>query len=269
MAVAALADHPDRRRSRPPALSSSKLPWTATSCPPCTTKFRAAAGVRGLGRHVPAVPGHAWRWASRFQYLQVRVMQKVGQETMYDLRKEIFDHLQRLPMSFYDRSPVGRLVTRVTTDVDALNDLFASGIAAMVNDAFLLVVFVVIMLRMNWRLALATFAVMPLHLRGHLDLSRQGPRRQSPHPHRHRAHQRLPAGTHQRHERRAALQPRKKIARAVRRPQPPAHGSLQGRHPGLRALLSRPSNFSASSPSSPSSGTAACERSPARSRSAC
>ena len=97
-----------------------------------------------------------------FQYLQVRVMQKVGQETMYDLRKEIFGHLQRLPMSFYDRSPVGRLVTRVTTDVDALNDLFASGIAAMVNDIFLLVLFVFVMLQMNWRLALATFAVIPL-----------------------------------------------------------------------------------------------------------
>ena len=89
-------------------------------------------------------------------------MQKVAQDTMYDLRKEIFDHLQRLPMSFYDRSPVGRLVTRVTTDVDALNDLFTTGVAAMVNDAFLLVLFVFIMLQMNWRLALATFAVMPL-----------------------------------------------------------------------------------------------------------
>ena len=97
-----------------------------------------------------------------FQYIQIRVMQKVAQETMYDLRKEIFSHLQRLPMSFYDRSPVGRLVTRVTTDVDALNDLFTTGVAAMVNDAFLLLLFVVIMLQMNWRLALATFAVMPL-----------------------------------------------------------------------------------------------------------
>jgi ATP-binding cassette subfamily B multidrug efflux pump len=96
------------------------------------------------------------------QYLQVIVMQKVGQETMYDLRKEIFGHLQRLPMSFYDRSPVGRLVTRVTTDVDALNDLLVAGISAMINDAFLLLVFVFIMLHMNWRLALATFAVMPL-----------------------------------------------------------------------------------------------------------
>jgi ATP-binding cassette subfamily B multidrug efflux pump len=97
-----------------------------------------------------------------FQYVQIRVMQKVAQETMYDLRKEIFSHLQQLPMSFYDRSPVGRLVTRVTTDVDALNDLFTTGVAAMVNDAFLLILFIAIMLWMNWKLALATFAVLPL-----------------------------------------------------------------------------------------------------------
>jgi ATP-binding cassette subfamily B multidrug efflux pump len=97
-----------------------------------------------------------------FQYVQIRVMQKVAQETMYDLRKEIFFHLQQLPMSFFDRSPVGRLVTRVTTDVDALNDLFTTGVAAMVNDAFLLILFIAIMLWMNWKLALATFAVLPL-----------------------------------------------------------------------------------------------------------
>ncbi len=120
----------------------------------------AAASVRGLGWVslfflVTLALGFA------FQYLQVRVMQKVGQETMYDLRKEVFERLQRLPMSFYDRTPVGRLITRVTTDIDALNDLFAAGIAAMVNDAFLLIVFVFIMLRMNWKLALATFAVLP------------------------------------------------------------------------------------------------------------
>ena len=65
-------------------------------------------------------------------------MQWVGQEIMYDLRREIFEHLQRLPISFFDRSPVGRLVTRVTTDVDALNDLFASGVVAMLNDFVLL-----------------------------------------------------------------------------------------------------------------------------------
>ncbi len=98
------------------------------------------------------------------QYLQVRVMQRVGQETMYDLRKEIFAHLQRLPMSFYDRSPVGRLLTRVTSDVDALNDLFAAGVVGMLNDFFLLLLFVGILLAMNWRLALATFAVLPFIL---------------------------------------------------------------------------------------------------------
>jgi ATP-binding cassette subfamily B multidrug efflux pump len=98
------------------------------------------------------------------QYLQVRIMQNVGQQTLYDLRKEIFERLQRLPMSFFDRSPVGRLVTRVTTDVDALNDLFAAGIAAMANDAIVLLCIGAVMLKMNWRLALATFSVLPLIL---------------------------------------------------------------------------------------------------------
>ena len=89
-------------------------------------------------------------------------MQNVGQQTLYDLRNEIFERLQRLPMSFFDRSPVGRLVTRVTTDVDALNDLFAAGIAAMANDAIVLLCIGAVMMKMNWRLALATFAVLPL-----------------------------------------------------------------------------------------------------------
>jgi ATP-binding cassette subfamily B multidrug efflux pump len=98
------------------------------------------------------------------QYLQVRIMQNVGQQTLYDLRRDIFERLQRLPMSFFDRSPVGRLVTRVTTDVDALNDLFAAGIAAMANDAIVLACIGAVMLWMNWRLALATFSVLPLIL---------------------------------------------------------------------------------------------------------
>jgi ATP-binding cassette, subfamily B, multidrug efflux pump len=129
--------------------------------PSLRQQIAIAAGIRGLG-WVSLLFIATLALGFAFQYLQVRVMQKVGQETMYDLRKEIFEHLQRLPMAFYDRSPVGRLVTRVTTDVDALNDLFATGIAAMVNDAFLLVLFVFIMLKMNWKLALATFAVLPL-----------------------------------------------------------------------------------------------------------
>jgi ATP-binding cassette, subfamily B, multidrug efflux pump len=96
------------------------------------------------------------------QYLQVRIMQNVGQQTLYDLRRDIFERLQRLPMSFFDRSPVGRLVTRVTTDVDALNDLFAAGIAAMANDFLVLLGIGAVMTWMDWRLAIATFSVLPL-----------------------------------------------------------------------------------------------------------
>ena len=96
------------------------------------------------------------------QYVQVRIMQWVGQETMYDLRKEIFEHLQRLPMSFYDRTPVGRLVTRATTDVDALNDLFAAGVVAMLNDFVLLFSMAAVLLKWHPYLALATLSPLPL-----------------------------------------------------------------------------------------------------------
>jgi ATP-binding cassette, subfamily B, multidrug efflux pump len=95
------------------------------------------------------------------QYAQIRIMQRVGQQTMYDMRGGIFAHLQRLPMSYFDRNPVGRLVTRVTTDVDALNDLFAAGVVTMINDLFLLVVMAVVLFWIDVRLALATLAVLP------------------------------------------------------------------------------------------------------------
>jgi ATP-binding cassette subfamily B multidrug efflux pump len=96
------------------------------------------------------------------QYVQIRIMQRVGQQTMYDMRGEIFRHMQRLPMSYFDRNPVGRLVTRVTTDVDALNDLFAAGVVTMINDFFLLAVMVGVLLFLNWRLAMAALSVLPL-----------------------------------------------------------------------------------------------------------
>ncbi|HYT20011.1 MAG TPA: ABC transporter ATP-binding protein [Candidatus Polarisedimenticolia bacterium] len=95
------------------------------------------------------------------QYIQIRIMQRVGQQTMYDMRREIFGHMQRLPMSYFDRNPVGRLVTRVTTDVDALNDLFAAGVVTMINDFFLLVVMAVLLFKIDRRLALDTLAVLP------------------------------------------------------------------------------------------------------------
>ena len=98
------------------------------------------------------------------QYIQIRVMQHVGQETMCDMRNEVFGHLQRLPMSYYDRTPVGRLVTRVTTDVDALNELFAAGVVTMLNDVVLLVVMVVLLFMINATLALAALSVLPFLL---------------------------------------------------------------------------------------------------------
>jgi ATP-binding cassette subfamily B multidrug efflux pump len=95
------------------------------------------------------------------QYVQIRIMQRVGQETMYDMRTEIFGRLQRLPMTYFDRNPVGRLMTRVTTDVDALNDLFAAGVVTMINDFFLLVVMAGLLFKIDWRLALDAMAVLP------------------------------------------------------------------------------------------------------------
>ncbi|MHB8656021.1 MAG: ABC transporter ATP-binding protein [Terriglobia bacterium] len=96
------------------------------------------------------------------EFAQSFAMQWVGQRVMYDLRKEIFDHLQRLQLSFYDHNPVGRLVTRVTTDVDVLNDMFASGVVAIFGDFFTLFSIMVVMLELNWKLALLTFCVLPV-----------------------------------------------------------------------------------------------------------
>lgn len=96
------------------------------------------------------------------EFAQSFAMQWVGQKVMYDLRKEIFGHLQKLQLSFYDRNPVGRLVTRVTTDVDVLNDLFASGVVAIFGDVFSLVSIMVVMMDLNLGLALRTFSVLPL-----------------------------------------------------------------------------------------------------------
>src|ERR1700719_3832510 len=96
------------------------------------------------------------------EYLQIYLMQWAGQMVMFDLRKEIFRHLQHMHIGFYDKNPVGRLVTRVTTDVDAVNEMFTSGVISIFEDIFVLAGIIAIMLRMNWKLALITFAVLPL-----------------------------------------------------------------------------------------------------------
>jgi len=96
------------------------------------------------------------------EFLQTYLMQWTGQKIMFDLRRQIFTHLQRMHVAFFDRNPVGRLVTRLTSDVDALNEMFTSGVVAIFEDIFALTFIVLVMLRMNWWLALLTFAVLPL-----------------------------------------------------------------------------------------------------------
>lgn len=85
----------------------------------------------------------------------------LGQRVMRTLRRELFTHLQRLPVAYFDRTPVGRLVTRVTGDVEALNELFTAGVVAGLGDLFTLLAISVMMLVVDWRLALAAFAVIP------------------------------------------------------------------------------------------------------------
>src|SRR5450631_2541288 len=97
-----------------------------------------------------------------FEFLQTYFMQWTGQKVMFVLASQIFRHLQRMHVAFYDKNPVGRLVTRVTTDVDALNEMFTSGVVSIFEDFFVLMGIVGVMLCMNWKLALITFAVLPL-----------------------------------------------------------------------------------------------------------
>lgn len=88
----------------------------------------------------------------------------LGQRVMRDLRRDVFSQLQRLPIAFFDRTPVGRLVTRVTSDVEALNELFTSGVVSGIGDLFTLVAISVVMWLVDWRLALAAFVVIPFVL---------------------------------------------------------------------------------------------------------
>ena len=96
------------------------------------------------------------------EFTQTYFMQWTGQRVMFDLRSQIYRHLQRMHVGFFDKNPVGRLVTRVTTDVDALNELFTAGVVSIVEDIFVLALIVGIMLWMDWKLALIAFAVLPL-----------------------------------------------------------------------------------------------------------
>lgn len=97
-------------------------------------------------------------------YMQTQVMQHVGQHIMRDLRTALFAKLQRLPVAFYDRNPIGRLMTRVTNDVDVLNEMFTAGVDALFGDLFMLLGIVIVMARLNAELLVVTFSVLPLIL---------------------------------------------------------------------------------------------------------
>ncbi|MFZ1087254.1 MAG: ABC transporter ATP-binding protein [Terracidiphilus sp.] len=97
-----------------------------------------------------------------FQFIQTYLMQWTGQKLMFDLRKDIFRHMQQMHIGFFDAHPVGRLVTRITSDVDAINEMFTAGVLAIVDDSLNLTIMAVLMLKINWRLALLAFSVLPL-----------------------------------------------------------------------------------------------------------
>ena len=99
-----------------------------------------------------------------FQFIQTYLMQWTGQKLMFDLRREIFRHMQRMHIGFFDAHPVGRLVTRITSDVDAINEMFTAGVLAIIDDFLNLTIMAVLMLSINWRLSLWAFSVLPLIL---------------------------------------------------------------------------------------------------------
>jgi ATP-binding cassette, subfamily B, multidrug efflux pump len=98
------------------------------------------------------------------EFVKTYLMQWTGQKVMFDMRSQIFRHLQHMHIGYFDRNPVGRLVTRLTNDVDALNEMFTSGVFDIFEDVFVLAAIVIVMLRMSWWLALLSFAVLPLIL---------------------------------------------------------------------------------------------------------
>ncbi len=100
--------------------------------------------------------------ASGAAYAQLYITQWLGQKVLHDIRMQVFAHLQKLRLSYFDKNPVGRLVTRVTSDVNVLNEMFSSGVVAVIGDLFMLALIVGALLYYNWKLALITFVVLPL-----------------------------------------------------------------------------------------------------------
>ena len=134
--------------------------------PPYLTKividrYIPVADLGGLGT-IAALYLAALLASFLLEYLQTCTMQLIGQRIMFDLRMQLVSHLHRLDLKFYDRNPVGRLMTRLTTDVDVLNELFTSGVVSVFGDVFTLIGIMAVLVWMDWRLAIAAFSVLPL-----------------------------------------------------------------------------------------------------------
>jgi ATP-binding cassette subfamily B protein len=97
-----------------------------------------------------------------FSYFQSVLLNSVGQYVMFDLRREIYDKLQHQEVAYYDRNPVGRIMTRLTADVDALNELFTSGVTDLLGDLVMIVAIVAVMIYMDWRLTLVSLLTVPM-----------------------------------------------------------------------------------------------------------
>lgn len=121
----------------------------------------ASGDVNGI---VPIVALYILALLTAFacRYGQMAIMQSIGQRVMVDIRMRIYSHVQRLSLAFFDRNPVGRLITRLTNDVDALNEFLTQGMVSLLGDSARLVFIIVAMLLLNWRLALISFLVLPL-----------------------------------------------------------------------------------------------------------
>nr|MBN2278660.1 ABC transporter ATP-binding protein [candidate division Zixibacteria bacterium] len=124
-------------------------------------RYIAARDVGGL-KHIALIYAGILLAVFILQYIQMYITMYIGQKVQYDIRMQIFSHLQKLHLGFFDKNPVGRLVTRTTNDVNVLDEMFSSGLVSVFGDIITLVGIVVALLYYNWQLALWTFVVLPL-----------------------------------------------------------------------------------------------------------
>ena len=171
------------------------------------------------------------------EFIQTYLMQWTGQKVMFDLRRQIFRHLQHMHVGFFDKNPVGRLVTRVTTDVDALNEMFTAGVVSIFEDVFVLAGIIAHHDEDELEAGADYLCRASADRVRDQDLPRQGARFLPAHPHGDCADQLLSAGSRLGNAGAAAFQSREARLQQIFRDQRLAHGGVQRRHPGLRGVL--------------------------------